>query len=436
MSPREEEGTSQMNDRDRELTGPIDRAIRTVQGTMGGMEQRAARPIALAAAAFDVAPARLRAPVAPNLAGLPFVDLSWNRYARKLRSYASPTPGPSTPRPWIVGYVLYDEYSEELHEFIRRYLRLLDEATADRVLLVFVGNPEECGPLYRVLRGPTLRKMDEASTKVYQAKLARVGGDHLRRVEVANLRQGLEVSGDDVPCIVFFTGRPRGPRALLKIQPEWISDAEAQRQLARALVEFFGNHEIERQLGAYRTKAERILKYGELINEHVASRFGAVGGHEATRRPILSLLEINDGERNRDYVARIAGTVRFDGVNKKIGRRECFFISLLFDSKITLELHGQTLTVVSEERVLEAYKEWCEKERLQPATEAKPAYRVQKNWREFVRQMEKVERLKGLFTIVKPDGRRKFYAVRLGQTEIMNRVSNISAVSPKEQTAG
>jgi hypothetical protein len=47
-----------------------------------------------------------------------------------------------------------------------------------------------------------------------------------------------------------------------------------------------------------------------------------------------------------------------------------------------------------------------------------------------------VERLKGLFAIVKPDGRRKFYAVRLGQTEIMNRVSNISAVSPREQTAG
>jgi len=204
----------------------------------------------------------------------------------------SADPQPSTGWPWLIGYVLYDEYSDELHEFIRRYLLLFDEATADRVLLVFVGNPDESGPEYLALRDTALREKDETDATAYRARLKTVGADYLRRDEVRSLRQGLEVSGEDLPCIVFFTGRARGARALLRIHQEWIADAAAQRQLARALVGFFRSEEFEKLLGTWMTKTERIQKFGTLINDHMARCLHTVGRQETPSRTILMLTEI------------------------------------------------------------------------------------------------------------------------------------------------
>jgi hypothetical protein len=332
---------------------------------------------------------------------------------------------------------LYDEYSDELHEFIRRYLLLFDEATADRVLFVFVGNPEESGPVYRGLRDVVLKGKDDADAKAYQAKLKTVGADYLRRDEVRSLRQGLEVSGEDLPCIVFFTGRARGARALLRIHQEWIADAAAQRQLARALVGFFRSEEFEKLLGTWMTKTERIQKFGTLINDHMARCLHTVGRQETPSRTILMLTEIKGGEDNRGLLARIVGADRFDVVSKEIGPRELFFISLLFDSKRTLEMAGKTLTVVPEDQVVEAFKEWSQEGRLQfkGMDQAHPTHRVQKNWREFVRQIEKESCLKGLFTTVKNESGQKLFALRLRLDETANRIPSISALFPRKMAS-
>ena len=53
---------------------------------------------------------------------------------------------------------------------------------------------------------------------------------------------------------------------------------------------------------------------------------------------MLSLDEIKDGETNRGLLARIVGSGRLDGVNKKLGSRELFFIYHLFKSTRTHDL--------------------------------------------------------------------------------------------------
>ena len=155
---------------------------------------------------------------------------------------------------------------------------------------------------------------------------------------------------------------------------------------------------------------------------------------EARPSPVLSLDEIKDGETNRGLLARIVGSDRFDGVNKKLGSRELFFIYLLFKSPRSHDVAGERMTVITEEEAAQALLQWRDNGYLQfsGTDEDKPAYRVQKMWGEFVRQMEKERKLKKLFTNAHKDRNgQKLYGLCLRPNEKQILVSNIPALFQK-----
>ena len=155
---------------------------------------------------------------------------------------------------------------------------------------------------------------------------------------------------------------------------------------------------------------------------------------EPHQSPVLHLDAIKDGETNRGLLARIVGSDRFDGVNKKLGSRELFFIYRLFKSTRSHDVAGERMTVITEEDAVQALLQWRDNGYLQFSgkDEDKPAYRVQKMWGEFVRQMEKERNLKKLFTSAHkdPEGQ-KLYGMRLRPNEKQILVSNIPALFQK-----
>src|SRR5262249_820757 len=150
--------------------------------------------------------------------------------------------------------------------------------------------------------------------------------------------------------------------------------------------------------------------------------------------PALVLGEIKDGEANRGLLARIVGNGRFDGVNKKIGSRELFFVWLLFRSNRSHDFAGERLTVVTEDEASKELLKWSADGYLKFSGKDKdrPTYRVQKMWGEFVRQIEKEKNLIKLFTNVHRgvDGQR-LYALRLRPNEKQIAVASIPALFRK-----
>lgn len=150
--------------------------------------------------------------------------------------------------------------------------------------------------------------------------------------------------------------------------------------------------------------------------------------------PVLVLDEIRDGEINRGLLARIVGNERFEGVNKKIGARELFFVWLLFRSNRTHNFAGEHITVVSEEDVSQELIKWRDDGYLKftGKDQDKPAYRVQKMWGEFVRQIEKEKNLKNLFTSAhKSLDKQRLYAICLRPNEKQIAVTSMPALFQK-----
>lgn len=147
--------------------------------------------------------------------------------------------------------------------------------------------------------------------------------------------------------------------------------------------------------------------------------------------PVLALDEIKDGEVNRTLLARIVGHERFDGLSKKIGARELFFVFLLFGSTRTHNFAGQIITVVPEGDVSQELLKWSEAEhiRFTGPDRDKPAHRVAKMWREFVQQMGKDRKLDALFTDVhRSVTGERLYALRLRPAETQILVASIPAL--------
>ena len=147
--------------------------------------------------------------------------------------------------------------------------------------------------------------------------------------------------------------------------------------------------------------------------------------------PVLALDEIKDGETNRGLLARIVGQERFDGVSKKIGARELFFVVLLFGATRTHNSFGEMITVVPEGDVSQELLKWSEARHLifTGPDRDRPAHRVAKMWREFVQQMGKDRKLNKLFTDVHRSltGER-LYALRLRPAETQILVVSIPAL--------
>ena len=147
--------------------------------------------------------------------------------------------------------------------------------------------------------------------------------------------------------------------------------------------------------------------------------------------PVLVLDEIKDGETNRTLLARIVGHERLDGVNKKIGVRELFFVALLFGSTRTHNFAGHIITVTPESDVSQELLKWSEARHMRFAGQDrdKPAHRVAKMWREFVQQMGKERKLHGLFTDVhRSVTGERLYALRLRPAETQILVASIPAL--------
>ena len=150
--------------------------------------------------------------------------------------------------------------------------------------------------------------------------------------------------------------------------------------------------------------------------------------------PLLILDEIKDGEKNRSVLARVVGTSWFDGVNKKIGSRELFFCSLLFKSTRIHIVESQQITVVTEEELCQELLKWSDAEFLtfKGKDRNKPEYRVQKMWREFVRQIEKETKLLNLFTADHKDLQgQRLYGIRLRPNESQTAITSIPALFKK-----
>jgi hypothetical protein len=144
---------------------------------------------------------------------------------------------------------------------------------------------------------------------------------------------------------------------------------------------------------------------------------------------LLVLDEIKDGETNRNLLARIVGHGRFDGVSKKLGSRELFFVYLLFGSKDERLIDGQRVTVITERVATRELFKWsrCKYLRFTGKDKENPEYRIQKMWGEFVRQIEKETKLKGLFDIVWETGTEgsKLYVLRLHSDQKQVLLSNV-----------
>lgn len=150
-----------------------------------------------------------------------------------------------------------------------------------------------------------------------------------------------------------------------------------------------------------------------------------------TCAPMLILDEIKDGETNRGLLARIVGKGRFEGVNKKLGSRELFFIQLLFRSQQTHDFAGERLTVCTGEEVAQELLKWGDAGYLKFAGKDrdKPDHRILKMWGEFVRQIEKEKNLQKLFTNAHRDANgQRLYAVHLRPNEKQIVVSSIPAL--------
>lgn len=154
---------------------------------------------------------------------------------------------------------------------------------------------------------------------------------------------------------------------------------------------------------------------------------------EATE-PVLVLDEIKDGQANRSLLARIVGHDRFDGVDKKIGSRELFFVTQIFGSTRSHNRAGVVITVVAESAVAQTLVNWSAAGYLKLAgKDAKqPVHRVQKMWREFVRQIDNEGKLKGLFVDVhKSVAGDRLYGISLRPNETQILVASIPALFPR-----
>src|SRR2546426_5716464 len=152
-----------MDYKNRGSAGYRDREIRPTRPDMGNTEQRGLRPVSKATSAFNPIPAR--SPGSVSGAWIPKLTLAEENWVtgesrlrsrlmrrRVLRSDGRRATLPPNGPPWLFGYALYHPASEEIDQLIRSSLFELDEATSKGVLLTYIGNPREVGPVYDMLR--------------------------------------------------------------------------------------------------------------------------------------------------------------------------------------------------------------------------------------------------------------------------------------------
>ena len=147
--------------------------------------------------------------------------------------------------------------------------------------------------------------------------------------------------------------------------------------------------------------------------------------------PVLILQDIREGRRYPNRLARLEGSGRLEGVYHDIGSRELFFLFLLFQSTSKHGVPGEPVTVVTDDEASDRLLEWSSSGflKFEGKDRGNPKYRVRTMWGEFVRQMEKEKKLKGIFDGTLTDGPGiKLYGLRLAPDETQILIQDISAI--------
>lgn len=181
-------------------------------------------------------------------------------------------------------------------------------------------------------------------------------------------------------------------------------------------------------------KAFRHYATVKLAQEANSSPAGAMkpeSGEPPRPSPLLVLEEIRGSRRDQVLKAQIIGHEQFHGVDHRIGSRQLFFIWLLFRSSRTHRVGAEVMSVVTEDEASRKLMEWSASGflKLHGPDKKNPKLRVRKMWGEFVRQIEKDEKLKGLFTSAHKDELgNKLYGLRLGEDQTQILVHDVSSL--------
>jgi len=146
-----------------------------------------------------------------------------------------------------------------------------------------------------------------------------------------------------------------------------------------------------------------------------------------TEESMLILSESNNV--NKKEKARLIGTGRFHGVDMKIGARQLFFIYNLFYSDNEKTIENKKYIVVSEDVMIEKYREWvCDGNlKFSGSDSNTPELRLSKIWRTFVNQMNKDKRIINLFKAIRyGENSEKHYTIKIRKNQKQTLLSGIS----------
>ncbi len=179
-------------------------------------------------------------------------------------------------------------------------------------------------------------------------------------------------------------------------------------------------------LEAYSLGHVRILQPGV---DRIFEISRAIAREQTSKSPLLWIEEVQEGETNQGVKAMLAGSGQYESVRKAIGVRQLFFLYHIFLSKHSAEVEGAIRTVVSEDDLVRELLRWGARgyKRIGDVNPENARGRLQQEWGEFVRQINKVPKLVGLFhvVLVQGTGKQRYYGIALGHTEVMARIWNL-----------
>ncbi|MFH1680411.1 MAG: hypothetical protein ABIH26_07185, partial [Candidatus Eisenbacteria bacterium] len=150
--------------------------------------------------------------------------------------------------------------------------------------------------------------------------------------------------------------------------------------------------------------------------------------------PNLFLDDVPREMKNSRIAARLRGRSRFADLHRYIGESQLFFLWNFAISRDQREYGGEKVTCCAAKALARGLKRWADEGLfvLTGEDEKDPIRRLRKNWSEFVRRMDAVPEMKGLFITFKDPRDRKttLLAIRLPVRSIKSRVTGLAHLKP------
>ncbi len=299
---------------------------------------------------------------------------------------------------------LVEETGMVLLQLLKDHKRKLETAAGDSILWRPIGPPGWTDERYRRMRSERLASRDSADAEAYQREYEMVGGrDLYDREEFEKIPAQYGLQGYQRPLIGFITSPDTGKRAVLELDVRMLDTPERRRQLGAILCERITESAISEfsEGGIYTPDSiAKLQDYLDRVKAEIAEvADSTVSQAEYPAMPLLILRTIEDGRQRGTFVARLVGSGPFQGIDKKIGIRQLFFLYLLFESEEERRISGTERIVIRERRAVDELLTWSQSGyiKLQGADRDRPAHRVAKMWREFTRQIDRSSQVRGLF---------------------------------------